>query len=401
MEDLKVTAKGYDFTQAHAAMQRYVDGNLLSGVSSAVLVGRELVDVNYAGWADKEAQTPLRADHIFRVFSNTKLVTSCAALLLFEEGKFKLDDPIEKYIPQLGNRKVLRPDAASLDQTEPAKSSITIRHLMSHSSGLSYGYFDPGSLIFKALNERGVHNPMTTLAQMVDVLAGLPLIYHPGTSWEYSLAIDVVARLVETISGQTFDKFIQARIFDPLGMVDTGFVVPEKDQGRLVAYYAGADLMEPMKPGLTRTDNAPFPGAYLRPIARLNGGGGLVSTLPDMVALIRSLLPGGPTLLKPETIALMMTNQLPDGQWIRFALMGEQPGKAHSLAGGLILKPSPFDHPDAAGELYWGGVAGTQWWISPKKNIAGVMMTQRQMAFIHPFVFEFKRLAYEAVKRGG
>ena len=397
MEDMKVTANGYDFGPAHAAMQRYVDGNILSGVSSAVLVGRDLVDVNYAGWADKEAQIALRADHIFRVFSNTKLVTSCAALLLFEEGQFRLDDPIEKFIPQLGNRKVLRSGAASLDETEPAKSSITIRHLLSHSSGLSYGFFDPGTAIFKALNERGVHNPMTTLAQMVDVLAGLPLIYQPGTSWEYSLAIDVVARLVEVISGQTFDKFIQARILDPLGMVDTGFVVPENNQNRLVAYYAGADLMQPMKPGLTRTDNAPFPGAYLRPVARLNGGGGLVSTLPDMVALIRSLLPGGPTLLKPETIALMMTNQLPDGQWIRFALMGEQPGKAHTLAGGSILKPSAFDHPDASGELYWGGVAGTQWWISPKKNMAGVMMAQRQMSFVHPFSFEFKRLAYEAV----
>jgi CubicO group peptidase (beta-lactamase class C family) len=358
------------------------------------------VDVNCAGWADKEAQTPLRADHIFRVFSNTKLVTSCAALLLFEEGKFRLDDPIEKYIPQLGNRKVLLPNAASLDETEPAKSSITIRHLMSHRSGLSYGFFDPGSLIFKALNERGVHDPRTTLADMVDVLADLPLIYQPGTSWEYSLATDVTSRLVEVVSGQSFEKFIQARIFDPLGMVDTGFVVPEKDRGRLVAYYAGADLMKPMEPGLTRTDNAPFPGAYLRPIARLSGGGGLVSTLPDMVALIRSLLPGGTTLLKPETIAQMLTNQLPDGQWIRFALMGEQPGKAHSLAGGLILKPSQFDHPDAAGELYWGGVAVTQWWISPKKNMAGVMMAQRQMSFVHPFSFEFKRLAYEAVKRG-
>jgi CubicO group peptidase (beta-lactamase class C family) len=232
------------------------------------------------------------------------------------------------------------------------------------------------------------------------VLAGLPVIYHPGTSWEYSLAIDVTARLVEIISGQSFDKFIKARILDPLGMIDTGFVVPEKDQNRLVAYYAGADLMEPMKPGLTRTDDAPFPGAYLRPIARLNGGGGLVSTLPDMVALIRSLLPGGPTLLKPETIALMMTNQLPDGQWIRFAMMGEQPGKAHTLAGGLIVQPTALDHPDASGELYWGGVAGTQWWISPKQNMAGVMMAQRQMAFVHPFSFEFKRLAYEAVKQG-
>ena len=400
MEDLKVTASGHDFKPAQAAMQRYIDNNLLSGISWAVMVGRDLVDVNCVGWADKEAQVPLRTDHIFRVFSNTKLITSCAALLLFEEGKFRLDDPIEKFIPQLGNRKVLRAGATSLDDTEPAKSSITIRQLLSHSSGLSYGFFDPGTVIFKALNERGVHNPLTTLAQMVDVLADLPLIYQPGTSWEYSLAIDVVARLVEVISGQSFDNFIKARILDPLGMVDTGFAVPERDHGRLVAYYAGAELMDPMKPGLTRTDNAPFPGAYLRPIARLNGGGGLVSTLPDMVALIRSLLPDGKTLLKPDTIAQMMTNQLPDGQWIRFALMGEQPGKAHGLAGGLILKPSAFDHPDASGEFYWGGVAGTQWWISPKHNMAGVMMAQRQMAFVHPFSFEFKRLAYEAVKQG-
>jgi CubicO group peptidase (beta-lactamase class C family) len=381
-------------------MQRYVDDNLLSGISSAVLVGRDLVDVNCVGWADKEAQIPLRTDHIFRVFSNTKLITSCAALLLYEEGKLQLDDPIERFIPQLGDRKVLRPGATSIDDTEPAKSPITIRQLLSHSSGLSYGLFDPGTAIFKALNERGVHNPMTTLADMVNVLADLPLIYQPGTSWEYSLATDVLSRLVEIISGQDFDKFIKARILDPLGMVDTGFVVPEKDQGRLAAYYAGADIMAPMKPGLTRTDNSPFPGAYLKPFARLSGGGGLVSTMPDMVALIRSLLPGGPMLLKPETIAQMMSNQLPEGQWIRFATMGEQPGKAFSLAGGLIIKPGPFDHADASGELYWGGVAGTQWWISPRRNMAGVMMAQRQMSFVHPFSFEFKRLAYDAVGHG-
>src|SRR6476469_3751748 len=133
-------------------------------------------------------------------------------------------------------------------------------------------------------------------------------------------------------------------------MVDTGFVVPEKSVSRLVAYYAGADLTDPMKPGLSRTDDAPYPGAYLRPVPRLNAGGGLVSTLPDMVALIRSLLPGGPTLLKPETIALMMTNQLPAGVWMRFPIVGELRGKAYGLAGGLILEPSPLDHRDARGE---------------------------------------------------
>ena len=400
MEDLKVTANGYDFKPAHAAMQRYVDGNLLAGISSAVLVGRDLVDVNCVGWADKEAQTPLRADHIFRIFSNTKLITSCAALLLFEEGKFQLDDPIETFIPQLANRKVLRPGASTLDDTEPARRSITIRHLLSHSAGLSYGLFDPGSVIFTAYNERKVLNPATPLSGMIDALADLPLTYQPGTSFEYSVAIDVIARLVEVISGQPFDKFIQSRILGPLGMVDTGFVVPEKDRGRFVAYYAGADLMDPMKPGLTRTDNSPYPGAYLKPVPRFNGGGGLVSTLPDMVALIRSLLPGGPTLLKPETLALLTDNQLADGVWLRFAMMGELKGKAYGLGGGLILQPSPIDHPDSQGEIYWGGMAGTQWWISPKRNMAGVMMAQRQMAFVHPFSFEFKRLAYEAVKQG-
>ena len=400
MQDLTVTAVGYDFKPAQAAMQRYVDNNLLSGISWAVLSGRDLVDVNCVGWADKEAERPLRTDHIFRAFSNTKLITSCAALLLYEEGKLGLDDPIERFIPQLGNRRVLRPGATSLDDTEPAKSSITIRQLLSHSSGLSYGFFDPGTAIYKALNERGVHNPTTTLADMVNVLADMPLIYQPGTSWEYSLATDVTSRLVEIISGQSFDAFIKARILDPLGMVDTGFFVPEKNHDRFVAYYAGADIMTPMKPGLTRIDDSPFPGAYLKPITRLSGGGGLVTTMPDMVALIRSLLPGGPTLLKPDTIAQMMTNQLPESQWIRFATLGEQPGRAFSLAGGLILKPGPLDHADAAGELYWGGVGGTQWWISPRRNMAGVMMAQRYMSFTHPFSFEFKRLAYDAVGRG-
>ena len=397
MEGMKVTATGYDFRPAHAAMQRYVDGNLLSGFSSAVLIGRDLVDVKCVGWADKEARIPLRVDHIFRVFSNTKLITSCAALLLFEDGRFQLDDPIEKFIPQLANRRVLRPGATALDETEPAASPITIRHLMSHSSGLSYGLLDPGTLIFNAYNARKVLNPATTLAEMVDVLADLPLIFHPGTSWEYSVAIDVLARLVEVTSGQRFDAFIRSRILGPLGMADTGFVV--SDRGRLVGFYAGADLADPMKPGLTRADDAPYPGAYLRPFPRQNGGGGLVSTLPDMVALIRSLLPGGSTLLKPNTIKLMMTNQLPDGVWIRFATFGELQGKGHGLAGALVLEPSGYDHPDARGELFWGGRAGTQWWISPKTNSAGLIMAQREMGFVHPFAVEFKRLAYDAVTR--
>ena len=287
------------------------------------------------------------------MFSNTKLVTSCAALLLFEEGQFALDDPIEEYIPQLAKRRVLLPSAKALDDTEPANRPITVRHLLSHSSGLSYGVFDPGTTIFKAYNERKVLSPGATLAEMMDVLAELPLVFHPGTAWEYSVASDVVARLVEVVSNRRFDDFIRARIFAPLGMADTGFVVPEQSRTRLAAYYAGADSIDPLLPGLTRADEAPYPGAYLRPVPKLSGGGGLVSTLPDMLALIRSLLPGGPTLLKLNTIKLMMVNQLADGVWLRFPGFGELTGKVFGLAGGLIVEPSTPEHEASAGELFW------------------------------------------------
>jgi CubicO group peptidase (beta-lactamase class C family) len=399
MQDPTVKTSGYDFSNAHAALGRYVERDILAGVSAAMLAGRELIDLHCVGWADKEAQTPLRPNHIFRVFSNSKLVTSCAALLLLEEGRCALDDPIEEYLPQLANLRVLRRSARAIDDTEPAHGSITIRHLMTHSSGLSYGTFDPGTTIFKAYNDRKVVQPGSTLAEMVEALAELPLVFQPGTSWEYSVATDVLARLVEVLSGERFDRFLASRIFHPLGMVDTGFVVPEQSRARLSAYYAGADAADPMRAGLTRLDQAPYPAAYLSPVPMLSGGSGLVSTLPDMLALVRSLVPGGPTLLREATLGQAMTNQLPEGVWLRFPGVGELTGKGHGLIGAVVVEPSSLDHPKSRGELFWGGAAGTQWWISPMTNTAGVLMTQRQFAFGHPFAFEFKRLAYEAVER--
>ncbi len=397
MENLSIKATAYDFGEARAAMQNYVDRDLLSGVSWAVLQGRDLIDVNCVGWADREAKIALTTDHLFRAFSNTKLVTSCAVLRLFEAGKFELDDPIERYIPQLANRRVLKAGATTLNDTEPANRSVTIRHLLTHSAGLSYGLFDPGTPIFTAYNERKIVGPTLTLAEMVDALADLPLLFHPGTSFEYSVATDVLSRLVEIVSGERFDAFVKAHIFDRVGMVDTTFVVPIDQQHRLTAYYRGADIMDEMKPGLTRVDNSPYPGAYLRAVPKLSGGGGLVTSLPDMVALLRSLLPGGETLLKPETIAQMMANQLASGVSIRFATQGDVPGKGFGLGGAVTHVPSSIEPKSATGEFQWGGIAGTHWWISPRKNLAAVVMTQRVMAFWHPFSFEFKRLVYQAV----
>jgi len=388
----------YDFTAVRAAMRRYVDQNLLAGVSYAVLEGRTIVDEACIGWADKERDVALRTDHVFRAFSNTKLATSSAVLLLHEEGRFDLEDPVERYLPQLGRLRVLKASAQSIDDTEPAKSPITIRHLMTHTSGLSYGLFDPGTVLFNAYNERKVRNTDTPLSDMIDRLAELPLRFHPGTAWEYSVATDVLGRLVEVISGQKFDAFLKSRIFDRLGMKDTAFTLPESEHHRLVAYYAGADLLDPMKPGLTRLEGAPYPGANLKPFARLSGGGGLVSTLPDMVALVRSWLPEGETLLKPQTIRRAMTNQLPPGMNIRFANWGEMLGKGHGLAGSVTLAPSEFDPAACAGEFQWGGLAGTHWWISPGDGLACVVMAQRAMAFWHPFYFEFKKLVRQATR---
>ena len=385
-----------DFAPLHVAMQKAVDDKFLPGLSSAVLIGRDVADLHCTGFADRENGIALRPDHLFRVFSNTKLATSCAVLQLWEAGRLGLDDPIETYLPALGNRRVLKRGAERIDDSEPARSSITVRHLMSHSSGLSYGLLDPGTPMFKAYSQRRIARATLTLEQMVDALADLPLSFHPGTAWEYSIATDVLARLVEVVSGERFDDYLRTHVFAPLGMRDTFFVVPEAKRARLTAYYRGFDVMAPLVPGLVRTDEAPYPGAYLKPMPKLSGGGGLVSSLHDQIALVKSLLPGGPTLLKPDTIALMMRNQLPDGVTLRFP-MGAIPGRGHGLAGGVVMHPLPTDSRHAGGEFYWGGIAGTQWWIAPRHNLAGLIMTQRQMAFFHPALGALKRTVYDCV----
>ncbi len=396
MEDLRITASPHDFSGVRSAMQRYVDQNILAGVSYAVLKGRDMLDLHCAGFADKEAGVALRSDHILRAMSNTKLVTSCAVLLLWEDGKLGLDDPIEKYIPQLGHRQVLKPGATGLTDTEPANSPITIRHLLTHSAGLSYGLLDPGTLMYKAYVERRVINPGLPLASMMDALEGLPLLFHPGTAWEYSVSMDVLGYLVEVVSGQGLDAFFQSRIFGPLGMEDTAFTLPADKHSRLAACYNGADPLDPTKPGLTRTDAVPWRGAFLTPAPLRMGGGGLATTLPDMVALMRGLLPGGKTLLQPQTLSLMMSNQLPEGMNIQFARFGKIHGKGHGLGGAVTMEPSSLDPKQSAGEFQWGGMAGTHWWISPQTGLAGVLMAQRNLGFWNPFAFEFKQRVYKA-----
>jgi CubicO group peptidase (beta-lactamase class C family) len=392
-----VPVANHRFEALHAAMQAQVEQQFLPGLSTALFQGRDVVDTFCCGFADKEAGIPLREDHIFRMFSSTKLVTSCAVLMLFEEKRIRWDDPIETYIPELGSRWVLNSGATRIDDVEPAKSSITIRHLMTHTSGLSYGIFDPGTPMFNAYNQAGVMHPGKTLSEMMTTLASLPLSFQPGTQWEYSVAADVLGRLVEVVSGESFGNFLSSHIFGPLGMVDTDFWVSEAKLKRLSALYVGVDLLDPTKPGLLRAHDKPFPGAYMRKLPRESGGGGLVSTLGDTVKFIQSFLPGGPTLLKSETIDLMCRNQLAAGLCVQFANMPRFESKGFGLGSSVTIGPSALEPAEVVGEVGWGGLAGTIWWINPRIEIAGVLMTQRYFGFGNPYSFVFKAQAYKAL----
>ena len=389
--------RAYDFSALHDAMRMQVDRQFLPGVSTVLMQGRRIVDCFCYGDADREAGIALREDHIFRVFSNTKLVTSCAVLLLLEDGRIQLDDPIEAYIPELGSRQVLRSGAIQIDDTEPSKASITIRHLMTHTSGLSYGALVQGALMFEGYSKAGVLNPTTPLDKMIMALAQLPLSFHPGTQWEYSVATDVLGRLVEVVSGESFGAFLSRRIFEPLGMSDTDFWVPDAKRDRLCALYAGADLADPTKPGLIRLDDKPFPGAYLRKMPRESGGGGLVSTVGDTVRLIQSLLPDGPTLLRSETVHFMCQNQLAPGVCVQFPNAPRTPGRGFGLGSSVSIGADAGEPAEVIGEVGWGGQAGTIWWMNPRLGIAAVLMTQRHLGSGNPYSIEFKKMGYRAL----
>jgi CubicO group peptidase (beta-lactamase class C family) len=386
-----------DSRQVDAALQSWVDREQLPGVSYTVLRGDEIVARNAVGWADKEARVPLGDHHLFRIFSNTKLVTSCAALQLLEQGRFSLDEPVGEYIPALANLRVLRPGATDLQDTEPAREPVRIRHLLTHTAGLTYGFLQPEAAISRAYIAAGITNPALDLGQMMEALGKLPLLFQPGAEWNYSVATDVVGRLVEVVSGQRLDAYFQQHIFAPLAMRDTFFFVPQDQQDRLAALYMG-NLREPLQPGLRRVDHLPYDNAYRKPVARLNAGGGLVSSLGDYTALVRTLLLGGAPLLQPQTLPLLFLNHLAPGQWIGYPGFPRVEGRGHSLAGSVTVQASAIDPHSAIGELQWGGLAATKWFVSPAENIAAVLMTQRYMGSELPFWGEFKQLVRQALR---
>lgn len=378
-----------NFPAVNAALQAAADGEQLAGVSYTIFRRDEVLARKCVGWADVEAGIPMRDDHLFRAFSNTKLVTSCAALQLLEQGRLRLEDPVGQYLPALKDLRVLRPGAVSIDDTEPAREPVRIRHLLTHTAGFTYGFTDPGAPIAKAYREARVLDPQRDLAQMVEALGRVPLLFEPGSAWNYSVATDVVGRLVEVVSGEKLDDYFRRHVFAPLGMDDTFFAVPSAKHGRLAAMYAGRPEA-PLQPGLRRADDLPYPRANLVNVPFLGGGGGLVTSLADYAALVRALLRGGAPLLRPETMELVTRNQLPAGMWIRFPGQPVQVGRGHSFAAAVVVEETPGVSL-VPGQVYWGGLAGTKWFFSPDEDLAAVVMTQRFLGSDLPYWPAFLR----------
>ena len=396
---MDVKATSLDFAPMHERMDFYVKQNILSCCATVVMQGREIIDYKTFGYMDIESKAPLRSDAIYRMYSSTKLVTSVALMMLYEERLFDLDDPLAKYMPQFDGLSVLKPDAQGAQDVDPAKQLILIRHIMSHSAGFSYGFIEPDSVIDRAYLQGGLNvltDSSIDLEEFCDRVARLPLAYEPGTSWRYSVATDVCARLVEVLSGQTFDEFLQQRIFAPLDMPDTGFWVPPEKTERFITQYAPTDFFDPMKPGLVKADD-PVNGQYntLRPL--LSGGGGLVSTVADYVNFLQMIVGGGARenvrLLKASTLKEMRKNQLAPGVHVAFP-MWAMPGTTFGLGFALKETPQASEPASAQDEYHWGGMAGTHSWMAPNAGITGFCLTQRMPGFWHPFSHEFKAHAY-------
>lgn len=400
-----VDEQALDELQGHA--RQLVERRILPGLACSLIVGGGEPRRFSVGLADIEATRPFDAHTIVRAFSNTKLATSCAALRLVQRGILALDEPIARWLPEFTSPRVLRPGARTLDDAVPARHPITVRHLFAHMAGFSHGVFDPGTLLYQAYHERGVRRPDTTLAELMGILADLPLNFEPGTAWDYSAATDVLARLVEVATGQRFGDALAAEVFVPLGMRDTGFVLTSEQRGRFAALYGALDPVgDPDGPGLQRLEDVPYPGAWERAFPRQSGAGGLFTTLADWERLVQALIPAraggtGPRLLDDGTLAAMAVNQLPDGVRVQFAHLGRFEHLGHGLVGAVTLQPDPAPSASPAGQLQWGGLAGTHWCLHPGTGRALVLMTQRHLAFWHPFWWAFRRRAMAVLAGAG
>lgn len=373
-----------------AAMQRHVDDGLLAGVVTAAARDNRLVHFESVGYRDLEAGAPMTRDAIFRIYSMTKPVTGVALMILYEEGKFRLSDPVEEHLPEFKDLQVF----AGLDEngdmiTEPQNRKMTVRELMNHTGGLSYGIFAE-SPVDTMYVEAGLLDSDDTLAEFAAKLGGIPLKHQPGTVWEYSVAVDVQGYLVEKLSGQSFGEFLEERLFEPLGMTDTDFHVPPEKASRFAQVYGyGEDG------GLVAQEV--FGDGFLEDPVFEGGGGGLVSTAMDYLRFSQMLLNGGELdgvrILAPLTVELMRRDQTPAG--MRGSVLGAR-GTSFGLNFAIVEDPVEAEG-YSKGEYYWGGAAGTWFWIDPVEDLVFVGMIQQAGGRLPNVRGESRQLVYQSI----
>ncbi len=376
-------------------------------VASGKLAGAEVI-VNRRGRTayhhcfgkrDLVRGTEAEPDTIYRLYSMTKAMTSVAMMMLYEEGRFQLDDPISRWLPKFAGQRVFTGGGYGAAMTEPASRDITVRDLLTHTSGLTYGFMmaTPVDAAYRA-KKIDLPGGDTSLADVIDLLAGEPLISQPGQAWNYSLSTDVLGHLVAVISGQPFDEFLRERVIKPLDMRDTDFLVPASKVPRFAACY----VKTPEVP-LALLDD-PQKSRYLAPPKAPSGGGGLVGTGRDYMRFCQMLLGkgalGGARLLGRKTVELMTMNHL-NGD---MAAMGQprfSEANYHGIGFGLgfsvMLDPAKAQIAGTPGECAWGGMASTAFWFDPKEDMAVVLMTQLVPSSTYPIRKELRVLTYQAI----
>ena len=362
-------------------LKEFIDSGKLAGMIALIARRGKVVKFDCYGKLDVSADKPVQADSLFRIASLTKPITSVGVLMLYEQGYFNLDDPVSKWIPSFKNFKVL-PDVTNLE-SEPSnlEREITFRHLLTHTSGLGYG-FDPDStepieriyLDEKIISPFGL--PQLSLPQMIDKVSNLPIAFQPGKTWKYSIAHDVLGYLISLISGKPFDVYLRERIFEPLGMQDTSFYVPPEKLERFGPLYG-----TPNNDGLPEIDNV-SDSPYVDPDVVPSGGAGLVSSMPDYFRFMLMLANGGELdgtrYLKSETVNEMTTNQITG-----FSLEGVGYGL------GIGVKVTDIQ------KFGWIGISGTSAWIFPRDEMIVISMTQA--SFFWDASSALQRIAYDAI----
>lgn len=386
--------------------QRYVDDGRLPGWLVTVSRHGKLAHVASAGSRDVEAGQPVTNDTLWRIYSMTKPVTSVAAMMLYEEGAFELRDPVSKFIPSFADVRVYVGGSDLNPATVPATEPVRIWHLLTHTSGLTYGFHrvHAADAMHRAAGFEWGSPKGMTLTDACDAWSRIPLLFQPGAEWNYSVSTDVLGRVIEVVSGQPLDAFFESRIFRPLGMTSTSFFAAEEDLPRLAALYGvGRDRK------ISRLDA--MGAAATRPPTMLGGGGGLVSTAADYNRFLSMLLAleespagslDGMRLLSPRTVRYMGLNHLPGGADLKTfgrPLFAETPfdGVGFGLGFAVVLDPAAGKYDCSAGELSWGGAASTAFWIDPAEELVVTFFTQLLPSSAHPIRSQLRQLVYQAL----